>query len=214
MRCYSFWDRLIFHVEEGLNTIQQRSNTAVYRPSPAEKVSQNGPLSKKESELSGRLMRINHMGEVCAQALYRGQAFTARSQQTKQKLKKAAKEEMDHLHWCQQRIHELDTQVSYLNPFWFIGALLIGLTAGLGGDKLSLGFLAETEQQVERHLHQHLQKLPLHDKKTRAIVEQMRQEESEHALIAEQAGAAPLPIVIQWSMHALAQFMVRVAYRI
>ena len=102
-------------------------------------------------------MRINHVGEICAQALYTGQALTARSPSTQQKLKKAAREEIDHLHWCQQRIHELNTHVSYLSPFWFIGALFIGLTAGLGGDKLSLGFLAETEHQVERHLQKHLQ---------------------------------------------------------
>ncbi len=104
--------------------------------------------------------------------------------------------------------------MSYLSPFWFIGALFIALTAGLGGDKLSLGFLAETEHQVERHLQKHLQKLPSQDKKTRAIVEKMRQEESGHALIAEQAGAVPLPVVIQWSMQALAQLMSLVAYRI
>lgn len=213
MRYYSLWDQLIIHIDEALSSIQPLS--ASTRPSPAEIVTtQDSGLNKKERQLSGGLMRINHVGEVCAQALYTGQAITARSKDTKQKLKKAAKEEVDHLSWCQHRIHQLDTHVSYLNPFWYISALLIGLTAGLGGDKVSLGFLAETEHQVERHLHKHLNKLPLQDKKSRAIVEQMRKEELEHALTAEDAGAIPLPLVMQWGMQGLAKFMSIVAYRI
>mgnify|MGYP003507108404 CR=1 FL=1 len=126
----------------------------------------------------------------------------------------AAQEEVDHLSWCQQRIQELGAHTSYLNPFWYISALLIGVSAGLFGDKVSLGFLAETEHQVARHLYNHLQSLPLVDNKSRAIVEQMRLEEMEHALTAEQAGAIPLPLVIQWSMQGLAKFMSLVAYRI
>lgn len=213
MRYYSLWDQLIIHIDEALSSIHPLS--ASIRPSPAEILTtQDNELNKKERQLSGGLMRINHVGEVCAQALYTGQAITARSKDTKQKLKKAAKEELDHLSWCQHRIHQLDTHVSYLNPFWYISALLIGLTAGLGGDKVSLGFLAETEYQVERHLHKHLNKLPLQDKKSRAIVEQMRKEELEHALTAEDAGAIPLPLVIQWGMQSLARFMSIVAYRI
>jgi 3-demethoxyubiquinol 3-hydroxylase len=213
MRCYSLWDKLILQLDEAVSSIQPFS--ASTRPNPAEILTvQDSGLSKKERQLSGSLMRINHVGEVCAQALYTGQALTARSKDIKQKLKKAAGEEVDHLNWCQQRIHELDTHVSYLNPFWYISALLIGLTAGLWGDNVSLGFLAETEHQVERHLHTHLEKLPIQDKKSRAIVEQMRKEEIEHALTAEDAGAIPLPLVIQWSMQSLAKFMSLIAYRI
>lgn len=213
MRYYSFWDQLILHVDEALSLIQL--NSAATRPNPAETLTvQDSLLSKKERQLSGSLMRINHVGEVCAQALYMGQALTARSKDIKQKLKRAAGEEVDHLHWCEQRIYELDTHVSYLNSFWFLSSLLIGLTAGLWSDKASLGFLAETEHQVERHLHKHLQKLPLQDKKSRAILEQMRKEEIEHALTAEHAGAIPLPLIIQWSMQSLAKLMSLVAYRI
>lgn len=213
MRHYSPWDQLILYIDEALTSIQPHS--ASMRPNPASVLTtQENVLIKKERQLSGSLMRINHVGEVCAQALYTGQALTARSKETKQKLKKAAGEEVDHLNWCEQRIHELDTHVSYLNPFWYLSSLLIGLTAGLWGDKASLGFLAETEHQVGRHLYKHLQKLPLHDKKSRAIVGQMRKEEIEHALTAEEAGAIPLPLVIQWSMQGLAKFMSLVAYRI
>ncbi|WP_342220175.1 2-polyprenyl-3-methyl-6-methoxy-1,4-benzoquinone monooxygenase [Rickettsiella endosymbiont of Miltochrista miniata] len=213
MRYYSSWDQLILHFDEALSSMQSLSASA--RPNPAANLTnQASVLSKKDRQLSGSLMRINHVGEVCAQALYTGQALTARSKEIKQKLKKAAAEETDHLNWCQQRIHELDTHASYLNPFWYASALLIGLTAGLWGDKVSLGFLAETEHQVERHLHKHLERLPLQDRKSRAIVEQMRKEEMEHALTAEDAGAVPLPVVIQWSMQGLAKFMSLVAYRI
>jgi 3-demethoxyubiquinol 3-hydroxylase len=213
MRKYSLWDQLIFHIDEALSSLGPFS--ASPRPSPADILAiQESDLNKKQRQLSGSLMRINHVGEVCAQALYTGQALTARSKDIQHKLKVAAKEEIDHLNWCQQRIHQLGTHVSYLNPLWYISALLIGLTAGLWGDKVSLGFLAETEHQVERHLHKHLQRLPLQDKKSRAILEQMREEEREHALTAEDAGAIPLPIVIQWSMQGLAKFMSIIAYRI
>lgn len=213
MRYYSFWDQLIVHIDEALGSMPRAA--VVARPSPADSLTiQNKVLSKKENQLSGSLMRINHVGEVCAQALYTGQALTARSKHTKQQLKKAAREEVDHLNWCRQRIHELGTHVSYLNPFWYVSALLIGLTAGLWSDKVSLGFLAETEHQVERHLRKHLEKLPLQDKKSRIIVEQMRKEELEHALTAEDAGAIPFPIVMQWGMQGLATLMSIVAYRI
>ncbi|MGC1854846.1 MAG: 2-polyprenyl-3-methyl-6-methoxy-1,4-benzoquinone monooxygenase [Candidatus Aquirickettsiella sp.] len=213
MRDYSTWDKLILQLDASLSSIQPIS--ASIRPNPAEiLMAQDNGLSKKERQLSGSLMRINHVGEVCAQALYTGQALTAQSKDTRQKLRKAAAEEVDHLNWCQQRIHELDTHVSFFNPFWYISALIIGLTAGLWGDKVSLGFLAETEHQVERHLQKHLERLPLQDKKSRAIVEQMRKEEIEHALTAEDAGAIPLPLVIQWGMQGLAKFMSHVAYRI
>lgn len=213
MRYYSSWDHLILHIDQALSSIPLLSASARSNPA-ANLTNQDSVLSQKERQLSGSLMRINHVGEVCAQALYTGQALTARSKDIKQKLKKAALEEVDHLNWCQQRIHELNTHVSYLNPFWYATALLIGLAAGFWGDNVSLGFLAETEHQVERHLHRHLQILPLQDRKSRAIVEQMRKEEIEHAFTAEDAGAIPLPMVIQWTMQGLAKFMSLVAYRI
>jgi ubiquinone biosynthesis monooxygenase Coq7 len=213
IRHYSLWDQLILDIDEFLSLVQL--NSVATRPNPAEiLITEGSALSKKERQLSGSLMRVNHVGEICAQALYTGQAITARSKDIKQKLKKAAGEEVDHLNWCEQRIQELDTHVSYLNPFWYLSSLLIGLTAGLCGDKVSLGFLAETEHQVERHLHHHLQKLSLKDKKSRVILEQMRKEEIEHALTAEHAGAIPLPLIIQWSMQGLAKFMSILAYRI
>lgn len=212
MRDYSFWDQIILRVDEILSS--DRLTSMVKRPNPAENLLTDMVLSEKERRHSGGLMRINHVGEVCAQALYTGQAITARSTDIKHNLQKAAEEEIDHLNWCQQRIHELDTHVSYLNPLWYISSLLIGLAAGICGDEVSLGFLAETEHQVERHLYKHLQKLPQHDKKSRAIVEQMRKEEIEHAIMAEKAGAIPLPLAIQWSMQGLAKFMSLVAYRV
>lgn len=213
MRNYSFWDQLILHIDEALTSMQPLSTST--RPSPADILAiQESDLTKKQRQLSGSLMRINHVGEVCAQALYTGQALTARSKEIRHKLKKAAKEEIDHLNWCQQRILQLNTHVSYLNPFWYLSSLLIGLIAGLGGDKVSLGFLAETEHQVGRHLQKHLRRLPLQDKKSRAILEQMRKEEEEHALTAEDAGAIPLPLAIQWGMQGLAKFMSIVAYRV
>ncbi len=212
MRYYSLCDRLVLGIDEVLQSIQPKLSSS--RPNPAKNLFDDATLNEKERQHSAGLMRINHVGEICAQALYVGQALTARSADIKQKLQKAAQEEVDHLSWCQQRIQELETHTSYLNPFWYISALLIGCSAGLFGDRLSLGFLAETEHQVARHLDNHLQSLPLVDKKSRAIVEQMRLEEMQHAITAEQAGAIPLPLVIQWSMQGLAKFMSLVAYRI
>ncbi len=212
MRNYSLWDRLVLRIDGVLQSVQ--FNFSSSRPNPAKSLLNEVALNKKEHQHSAGLMRINHVGEICAQALYAGQALTTRSPDIKQKLRKAAQEEVDHLSWCQQRIQELETHTSYLNPFWYISALLIGFSAGLFGDKVSLGFLAETEHQVARHLSHHLQSLPLVDKKSRAIVEQMRLEEMEHAVTAEQAGAIPLPLVIQWGMQGLAKFMSLVAYRV
>lgn len=183
------------------------------RPNPAAHLAE-GDLSPDERRHAAGLMRVNHVGEVCAQALYQGQALTARSTIIQKKLQQAAQEEADHLQWCRERLEELHARPSYLNPFWYSGALLMGLIAGLLGDQISLGFLGETEQQVERHLNKHLHSLPLNDQKSRAIVEQMRLEEVEHASAAEQLGGVPLPLLIQLSMQGLAKFMTLVAYKI
>ena len=211
MRHYSFWDQWVLRFDKILQSVNSISTTT--RPNPADSVSE-AVLNPSERTHAAGLMRVNHVGEVCAQALYQGQAMTAHSSEIQKKLQEAAQEEVDHLTWCQQRLQELNTHPSYLNHFWYGSALLIGLMAGLLGDKVSLGFLAVTERQVEEHLNKHLQRLPLKDKKSRAIVEQMRLEEIEHATTAEQSGAIPLPLIIQWGMQGLAKFMTVVAYRI
>lgn len=181
------------------------------RPSPADGLPEN-TLTANERRHAAGLMRINHVGEVCAQALYQGQALTARTATVKEKLAKAAQEENDHLSWCQQRVYELSSHTSYLNPFWYTGSLTIGAIAGLIGDKISLGFLAETEHQVEQHLTDHLQKLPATDYKSRRILEQMRIDETQHATMAEQAGAIPLPTSVKLGMRWLSKVMTTTAY--
>jgi len=211
MRQYSLWDHVILGLDKALQSVN--TMPLATRPNPAAHLSE-GALSVSERRHAAGLMRVNHVGEVCAQALYQGQALTARSSIIQKKLQEAAQEEADHLKWCEQRLEELNAHPSYLNSFWYSGALFMGLIAGLLGDKISLGFLAETEHQVERHLNKHLQRLPLNDKKSRAIVEQMRLEEIEHATTAEQSGAIPLPLLIQLSMQGLAKFMTLVAYKI
>ncbi len=213
MRHYSLWDQVILRFDKRLQTINLIPAAETRRPNPAAQLSE-GVLSPSERKHAAGLMRVNHVGEVCAQALYRGQALTARSSLIQVKLQQAAQEEADHLNWCQQRLEELNNRPSYLNPVWYGAAWLLGLSAGLLGDKISLGFLAETEYQVERHLHKHLEQLPIADKKSRAIVEQMRLEEIEHATTAKESGAIPLPILIQWGMQGLAKFMTLIAYRI
>jgi 3-demethoxyubiquinol 3-hydroxylase len=211
MRHYSLWDQAILHFDKHLRAITLAPIVAVTRISPAESIAE-GKLSEKERKHAAGLMRVNHVGEVCAQALYQGQALTARSSLIQKKLQRAAKEEWDHLQWCQQRLEELNSHTSYLNPFWYGSACLLGLMAGLLGDRVSLGFLAETEQQVARHLKKHLLYLPLNDNKSRAIVKQMRLEEMEHASTAEESGAIPLPLFVQWAMQGLAKFMTVLAY--
>lgn len=211
MRQYSLWDHVILGLDKALQSVN--TMPLATRPNPAAHLPEVA-LSVSERRHAAGLMRVNHVGEVCAQALYQGQALTARSSIIQKKLQEAAQEEADHLKWCEQRLEELKAHPSYLNSFWYSGALLMGLIAGLLGDKISLGFLAETEHQVERHLNKHLQRLPLNDKKSRAIVEQMRLEEIEHATTAEQSGAIPLPLLIQLSMQGLAKFMTLVAYKI
>lgn len=160
------------------------------------------------------LMRINHTGEICAQALYAGQAVTARSEEVKQEMSLAAREEIDHLAWCEARLQELNSHPSLLNPLWYAGAFTIGAVAGLAGDGWSLGFLKETENQVEAHLEDHLGKLPDGDQRSNAILEQMKTDEAKHAEMAEQSGAYDLPQPVREVMRAAAGFMKAVAYRI
>jgi ubiquinone biosynthesis monooxygenase Coq7 len=181
------------------------------RKNPADGLNHHD-LNDTEKVLSSRLMRINHTGEVCAQGLYQGQALTAKLPNVKDSMEQAAKEENDHLIWCEDRIKELNGQTSYLNPFWFFGSYFMGAAAGLLGDKWSLGFVAETEKQVEKHLDSHLLKISENDLKSRAIIRQMREDEIKHAKNAIDGGGVALPIIIKKIMKSTAGIMTRTVY--
>lgn len=183
------------------------------RASPAENISEN-LLSDQEKKLSANLMRINHTGEICAQALYLGQAIVAKDEQTKMHLLNAADEEADHLAWCAQRLEELNDRPSVLNLAFFGCSVLTGMFAGLFSDKISLGFIAETEQQVANHLSDHLSRLPEHDTKSRAIITQMQSDELEHQQNALQAGGLSLPAYIQILMQLSSKIMTKTTYYI
>lgn len=172
------------------------------------------PLSAAERRLSGALMRVNHVGEVCAQALYQAQALTARTPALRRQMAVAAREETDHLAWTEQRLRELGDRPSLLNPLWYAGAFALGLAAGRAGDAWSLGFVVETERQVEEHLAGHLSRLPAGDAASRAIVAQMKEDEAEHGRAAQQAGAAPLPAPLRLAMRLAAKLMTTTAHRI
>lgn len=169
-------------------------------------------LTPSEMRQAAGYMRVNHAGEIAAQALYQGQALTARDQSVKVAMQHAADEEVDHLVWCEQRLEELNNHVSYLAPLWYAGALAIGTAAGLAGDHISLGFLAETEKQVVKHLEKHLNVLPLQDSKSRAIVSQMREDENQHAQTAIEHGAKQLPRPLRKLMTLTAKLMTSTAY--
>lgn len=171
-------------------------------------------LPSSERALSEGLMRINHTGEIAAQALYRGQAAVASDLSQRQALLTAAAEEQDHLCWCQQRLTELEGRKSHLAPAWYMGSFLIGLAAGLAGDRWSLGFVEETEVQVSAHLDSHLERLPAADHRSRAVVAQMRKDEARHAEMARAAGARPLPKIVQKTMTQIANVMRLVSFRI
>jgi ubiquinone biosynthesis monooxygenase Coq7 len=171
-------------------------------------------LSPAERRLSGALMRVNHVGEVCAQALYQAQALTARTPELRAQMTAAAREETDHLAWTERRLRELGDRPSLLNPLWYAGAFAIGLAAGRAGDARSLGFVVETERQVEEHLASHLARLPEHDSASRAIVAQMKDDEAQHDRAAEQAGAATLPLPLRLAMRLAAKVMTTTAHRI
>ncbi len=212
-RRYSWHDQLIMRLTQCIRTINNlpQNKNIDARPNPAD-TAQEATLTAKEKRHSAALMRVNHTGEVCAQALYLGQSITARSNTLRDALSTAAKEESDHLHWCEQRIHQLDSHTSYLNPLWFTGSLLIGTVAGLIGDKWSLGFLAQTEQQVFDHLSHHLNILPAHDHQSLKIVAVMQEEEAMHAKTAVEYGAADLPFPVTWAMRIMAKMMTSVTY--
>lgn len=209
-RQYSLFDRLLVQGEQAMRTLVPGAAQAA-RPSPAQHLRSDAVAEDQRRHVAG-LMRINHTGEVCAQALYQGQALTARSDEVRELMQQSAAEENDHLIWCRQRVEELGGRVSVLNPLFYLGSLAIGAAAGLAGDKWSLGFLAETERQVEDHLDGHLQRLPETDQKTRAIVEQMKVDERKHATTALHAGGAELPFPIRQAMRLASKVMTKSTY--
>jgi len=211
-RHYSPADKFLMHLDTGLRTVFGRPRVTE-RPNPAENIEET-ELSQAEKELAGRLMRINHAGEVAAQGLYEGQALTARLAEVRDKMERAAMEENDHLAWCESRINELGSHKSLLNPLWYGGSLAIGAIAGLAGDKWSLGFVTETERQVVRHLNSHLAQLSDKDQKSRAILEQMKEDEGHHATTALHAGGAELPGPIKKIMTLTSKIMTKAAFRI
>jgi ubiquinone biosynthesis monooxygenase Coq7 len=210
MRHYTFLDKLCLQFDQGLRTLSGIIETTP-RTNPAAKIAEP-ELTDKEQQHAAALMRVNHVGEICAQALYQGQALTARSDAVKQNMQHAASEENDHLAWCATRVQELNSHVSYLNPLWYVGSFAMGAIAGIAGDKWSLGFVVETERQVEAHLAEHLEKLPEHDIKSRAIVAQMKIDEAQHAVMAQEQGAAELPEWIKTIMRCNAKVMTTTAY--
>jgi ubiquinone biosynthesis monooxygenase Coq7 len=204
-------DRFLIAADASLRTLS--GVPRAHRPSPSAAAS-GPPLEESERRQAAALMRVNHVGEVCAQALYQAQALTARSDELRAQMATAAREEQDHLAWTEQRLRELDDRPSLLNPLWYAGAFAIGLAAGRAGDRWSLGFVVETERQVEAHLASHLERLPAGDAASRAIVERMKDEETEHARRAEAAGAMPLPAPVRWAMRGAAKIMTTTAHRI
>ncbi|MDO9094303.1 MAG: 2-polyprenyl-3-methyl-6-methoxy-1,4-benzoquinone monooxygenase [Rubrivivax sp.] len=204
-------DRLLSSLDHALRTLSGAVHAA--RPLPPA-VAEDDGLDDEARRLSGALMRVNHVGEVCAQALYQAQALTARTQELRQQMDRAAREETDHLAWTQQRLNELGDRPSFLNPLWYAGAFGIGLLAGRLGDSTSLGFVVETERQVEQHLAGHLDRLPLEDERSRAIVQRMKEDEARHADDAVAAGAATLPAPVRWLMRGAARVMTTTAHRI
>lgn len=205
-------DQVLAAADRALRTLA--ATPAPSRLSPASAVSPAETLSEDESREAAALMRVNHVGEVCAQALYDAQALAARSPDLRAMFEQAAREETDHLAWTEQRIHQLGGRTSLLNPLWYGGAFAIGLVASRLGDRASLGFMAETERQVEQHLQGHLDRLPEQDTASRAIVERMKDDEVRHAETASDLGGAALPLPVRMAMRLAARVMTRTAHYI
>jgi len=206
-------DRLIVEFDKGLKTLTANAHSV--RPHPDQNINQaTEDLTSEEKRHAASLMRINHCGEVCAQALYNGQALTAKNPETVKALEQASKEETEHLAWCEKRIQELGSHTSFLNPIWYASSFTLGAIAGALGDKWNLGFLAETERQVGRHLNHHLETLPSNDAKSRAILEQMKIDEAEHANTAVHLGAAELPTPIKAAMQSMSKVMTKTTYHL
>lgn len=211
MRHLTTADRWLAQAQNALQTLGANPDAARPCPRPAD-AAQAPALTPEERTLTGALMRVNHVGEVCAQALYQGQALAARSDALRAQLRQAAQEEMDHLAWTRQRLDEVGARASLLNPLWYAGAFALGYGAARLSDALSLGFVVETERQVEAHLASHLERLPAHDAASRAIVAQMKVDEAAHARAAELAGAQALPAPAKLAMRAAAKLMTTTAH--
>jgi ubiquinone biosynthesis monooxygenase Coq7 len=204
-------DSLIIGFDRALRTLT--GNVASARPMPGTELKE-ADLAPADVKHAAGLMRVNHTGEVCAQALYAAQAQVARDPAVKAQFARAAREEEEHLAWTQTRLGELHDRPSLLNPLWYAGSFAIGVAAGLAGDRVNLGFVVETERQVEEHLTRHMERLPAADVKSRAIVDQMRDDEVRHGAMALEAGAAPLPAPVKYLMRRAADVMRAIAYRI
>lgn len=203
-------DRLFLQMDEALRTVFAPP-PAASRPNPAADLPE-AALTDREKRHAAALMRVNHAGEVMAQGLYQGQALTARLAKIRGAMQQAAVEEFDHLAWCEQRLEELRDRPSLLGPLWYTGAFLLGAGAGLAGDRWSLGFVSETEAQVVNHLEDHLGRLPPADRRSRAIVEQMKIDETHHGAVAQAAGGLPLPSPARGLMTLMSKVMTRTAY--
>jgi 3-demethoxyubiquinol 3-hydroxylase len=204
------FDLLITEFDTVLRTLAAPATSA--RPHPDAKLDE-AEMSAAEKTHAAGLMRVNHCGEVCAQALYQGQALTARDPAAREALRHAAQEEVEHLAWTQRRVNELGSHRSVFNPLWYVGSFAMGVTAGVIGDRWNLGFLAETERQVAAHLQSHLNELPEQDEKSRAIVAQMAIDEMSHAELADRMGAAALPLPVQAAMKLTSKVMTGLSYR-
>ncbi len=209
-RRFTLADRLLGEVDAALRTVAAKPRANRITPSE----SPDTALAPAEQRLSAGLMRVNHTGEIAAQALYRGQALVARDADLRSELLEAADEEYDHLAWCQERTEELGSRVSLLAPLWYAGSFTIGMAAGLSGDKTSLGFLAETEKQVTEHLEGHLDRLPENDAESRAIVNQMREDEIKHGQNALDRGGTDLPKPVKQAMRMASRVMTRISFRL
>jgi len=209
-------DALIESADMALRTVSGGARAARPMPRPPAldsiQAAPPSPSADADRRLAGALMRVNHVGEVCAQALYAAQGLTARTPELRAQMRAAARDETDHLAWTEKRLEELGGRTSLLNPLWFAGAFAIGLAAGRAGDRYSLGFVAETERQVEQHLAGHLDRLPPDDLASRAVVQQMKVDEARHADEALQSGGAALPAPVRWAMRAAARVMTTTAH--
>lgn len=212
LRQISFVDDMLSQFDRALRTCVPGASHG-RRQSPAQEL-QESELSTEQNRHAAGLMRINHTGEVCAQALYAGQAATARLGEVRQAMEEAAEEEVDHLAWCEERLEELGSQPSRLNPLFYAMSFGVGAAAGLVGDRWSLGFVAETEQQVCEHLEDHLRSLPESDQRSRAILEQMITDERQHGESAKQAGGADLPMPVRQTMKLMSRVMKKTTYRV
>ena len=209
-RNYNFFDKLCFGVDQAVRALTDTVKTTD-APFP-EKDIENKQLSEEQAKHSARLMRINHAGEICAQALYQGQSFVAKDHKIQAKMDEAALEEGNHLKWCKQRLDELHSHTSYLNPFWYCGSFCLGLLAGMIGDKWSMGFLAETERQVVKHLEGHLALLKIEDPRSYHVLQQMQEDEARHRDEALALGGKELPHVVKQAMSLTSKIMVKISY--